>query len=563
MKSATEVLIVGAGPTGLMLALELARQKINFRIIDKKSETSQHIKATAISSVALEGFDDFDYATPFIKTGNATHALVVYAENKLITHAPWVGIESKYPCYFLIGQNYVEKFQEQLLKQLGAHVEWGVELKNYVDKENFIEASVQGQQTELIHCNYLIGCDGSHSVVRQKGNFVSKGKEYPSHYMVADIVVHGDFNPGHWYFFLAKTGFASISGLPDNRWGVLVSLPKTEVYEKGRQPTLEELQQYFDELSPIPGQLSDPRWISHFHTYRKSVNTRQKGRVILCGDAAHQVSPLTSLGMNSGLLDARNLGWKLALECQGVAAKGLLESYSKEQEQTIKPAKLLSDMNEQSFSMTGIISREYRDHLTELMMQLEPAQKYFGGLLSQTKIRMTKSPIVDEFIGLPIHWSSTQHLSENSSCLLAWAEFGKGPRAGERAPNMYAATTSQQGTTQWLFEKRLAGKHGLFIFLTSNNPSEDLKKTVHELLENIKMQYGSWINSYLVVDKESTIENTGLAEIIVDKDNKIHERYGAAGECLYLIRPDQFVGFRSIPLRWDKLQSYLQTIFKR
>ncbi|WP_161634056.1 FAD-dependent monooxygenase [Legionella lansingensis] len=152
--------------------------------------------------------------------------------------------------------------------------------------------------------------------MRQNNTFISKGKKYPSHYIIADVLVEGNFNPEHWYFFLAKHGFASISGLPDKRWGVLVSLPKKEaLYERGKQPTLDELQSYFDNLSAIPGKLSDLRWISHFHTYLKSVDNRKQGRVILCGDAAHQVSPLTSLGMNSGLLYAGNLGWKLALVC--------------------------------------------------------------------------------------------------------------------------------------------------------------------------------------------------------------------------------------------------------
>ncbi|MGQ3889286.1 FAD-dependent monooxygenase [Legionella sp. CNM-1927-20] len=562
MASVTDVLIVGAGPTGLMLALELARQKINFRIIDKKSQTSQIIKATALSSIALEGFDDFGYASPFTHVGNATQALVIYAEGKMIAHAPWTGIESKYPNYFLIGQNYIERFQEQLLNQLGSQVEWQVELKNFIDAGEYVQANLRGKQEEVINCRYLIGCDGAHSLVQKQARFtVNKSKKYPSHYIVADVIVQGDFNPKHWYIFLANEGFASLGCLPDNRWGVLISLPKAGNYEEGQQPTLNELQNYFDALSPIPGKLSDPRWISHFHTYLKLVNNRRKGRIILCGDAAHQVSPLTSLGMNSGLLDARNLGWKLALQCQGVAADGLLNSYEEEQKQTIKSARLLSDLNEKSFAMTGPLSREYRDHVTGLMMQMGPVRRYFGSLLSQSNVRITKSSIIDEYIRTPIHWPFTRHRGQDKSCLREWVKFAKGLHVGERAPDVYAAVLNKGGPVQWLFADRLAGRHGLFIFLSKSTLPADITEEIDTILENIH-QYNLWINLYLVIDKECEFKVQWDTRVIFDEENKIHKRYGAISECLYLIRPDRIIGFRSMPPRWDKLELYLKKIFK-
>ncbi|WP_131782142.1 FAD-dependent monooxygenase [Legionella gresilensis] len=562
MVSDTDVLIVGAGPTGLMLALELARQKINFRIIDKKAQTSQIIKATALSSIALEGFDDFGYASPFIHVGNATQALVIYAEGQRVVHAPWLGIESKYPNYFLIGQNYIEKFQEELLNQLGSQVEWQVELKDFMDVGEYVQANLEGKQKEVINCRYLIGCDGAHSLVQDRAKFtINKGKKYPSHYIVADVSVQGDLNPKHWYLFFANKGFASLGCLPDNRWGVLISLPKSDVYEQGQQPTLSELQNYFDVLSPISTKFSEPRWISHFHTYLKLINNRRKGRIILCGDAAHQVSPLTSLGMNSGLLDARNLGWKLALQCQGVAADRLLDSYSEEQRQTIISAKLLSNLNEKSFGMTGFISREYRDHVTKLMMQIEPVKRYFGGLLSQSNIHITRSSIIDTYVNSPIRWLRTRYQVKNSACLQNSVNF-KGLKSGERAPDVYAATLNKGGTTQWLFENRLAGKHSLFIFLSNNDLKDEMLQAIDTIIHNIHQHYNVWINLYLIISKNYELSVQWKTGIIFDEEDRIHKRYGAISECLYLIRPDRFVGFRSMPPCWNRLEVYLKRIFK-
>ena len=108
-----DVVIVGAGPTGLMLAIQLARANVDILIIDSKSATSDIIKATGISSATLESFDDLDAGAPFHKKGVFTHALNIYIEGKQKMHLPWLGIESRYPSYCLLGQNYVESFQEK------------------------------------------------------------------------------------------------------------------------------------------------------------------------------------------------------------------------------------------------------------------------------------------------------------------------------------------------------------------------------------------------------------------------------------------------------------------
>ncbi|KTD63156.1 FAD-dependent oxidoreductase [Legionella spiritensis] len=554
-----DVLIVGAGPTGLMMALELARSGLSFIIIDKKKTTSEIMKATAISPVALEGFADLNYIKPFEKHGVFTNALSIYLEGKQAMRVPWRGIESRFPQICLLGQNYVERFQQERLSQFGHQVCWNTTLVDLdTSQDNPVALVIHNQNQYTITCRYVIGCDGSRSKVRELVSIPSKGKKYPSHYIIADVKVDGDFRHKDWYFFFAKKGFCSVGSLPGERSGILLSLSKKRTFQQGEQPVLSEVQTLFDELCDIPGKLSDPYWISHFHTYNISVKQRKKGRILLCGDAAHQVSPLTSLGMNSGLLDARNLAWKLVLVCRDIAAPALLDSYEIEQNQTLKEVKWLSDANEHSFSMIGLVSREIRDHLTQLMMGFEPVKKLFGGLMSQTAARFRKSPIIDEYAGLPWHISKAEHWDEHGGCLKAWSAFGHGPQAGERAPDVFGVTRDARSPDRWLYDGLLEGRHALLIFLGCEHCHHKNINQINNLLGEINSLYSDWIQTAVVLSSKKLpphLHTDGL--ILYDVHQAAHQRYGAEGNCLYCIRPDRFVGYRSIPPRLDKLQNYL------
>lgn len=561
-----DVFIVGAGPTGLMLAIELARANVSFVIIDAKKSVSEIIKATAISSNALETFDDLGFAEPFVQKGIFTHALNIYIEGQAKLHLPWTGIESKYSSYCLLGQNYVEKFQEELLGKFSKKVQWETHLVDFKQNESVITGNIEyNGRNRPFNCRYLIGCDGSKSTVRELAQIPLKGKSYPNHYVIADVHLSGNFSRKDWYFFMARKGFCSIGPLPDNRWGVLMTLPAGKADTVHKTPDLQTLQTLFDIRCDISGKLSQPKWISHFHTYLKYVKNRQKGRVFLCGDAAHQISPLTSLGMNSGILDARNLAWKLALVCQGHASPDLLDSYNKEQQQTLKIAQLLSNTNERSFNMIGAFSREIRDHLTELFLNFPPVMRMFGGILSQTNISFKKSSIIDEFIGLPLHLPiSKHHLSSQTSCMKAWADFGKGLIPGSYAPDVDGVTRTGDVKSKWLFDKLPGGKHALLLFTGKTIPTIERLTNLRSIANFVKVQYSDWIRIYFIVaGKEipETIDWDG--HILLDKQRMVHERYGATADCLYLIRPDRFIGYRSLPPRQDKLEKYLTKIFKK
>ena len=218
---------------------------------------------------------------------------------------------------------------------------------------------------------------------------------------------------------------------------------------------------------------------------------------------------------------------------------------------------MLSDANERSFNMIGTFTSEIRNHLTSLILNFEPAVKFFGGVLSQTSLSIKKSPIVDEFLGLPIHLDQSKHINWHDQCFTSWIEFGRGPSAGDRAPDI-EGLEDQSSKRRWLFDNLLNGKHGLLIFLGCDDYHQIVFENVNQLLKSLNQGYDGWINPVVISQSNEVPEQIdSKVRVIYDKRRLAHKRYGAQGPCLYLIRPDRFIGFRSMPPSWNKLSEYL------
>ncbi|MEK6249375.1 MAG: FAD-dependent monooxygenase [Planctomycetales bacterium] len=560
-----DVLIIGAGPTGLMLACELARAGVSFRIIDRKEGTSKFIKATALSGFSLEIFADFDYVDRFIETGVQIDCISFYTEGKLKVDAPWFGAFDRFPFYFIIGQKYVEKFQEELLTSLGGQIEWNTELvglDGLAMSDETVQATVtSGQQEKTINAKYVIGCDGSRSMVREWAAIEMQKKKYPDHYIIADVDLEADLQKHQWYFFALKHGFLSVAPLPEGRWGILYSLPRGQEYARGETPTLSDVQEAL-ELAPLPMKSRNPEWISHFHTVLGKVDRRRSGRAILCGDAAHQVSPLTALGMNSGILDARNLGWKLAAVIRG-ADDILFDSYEIEQEQTIQKIRQLSNISERGYNPTGWITRESRDHLMPMLLALGPVQRSYGATLAQADATFSNSPITKQHVGKPVHGRQATHLSDEGWCIKAWAHFGRGPHPGHLAPNLQGIVTEKDRQPAWLYDSILHGKHSMILFLGQCPLSDRCASNLAEIVSSTLSTYSDYVSALCLSVDEQIPENLATCKGLVtahDPDSILHNSYGAYGDCIYIVRPDGFVGFRCLPPVADRIAEYWQNV---
>lgn len=332
--SQTDVLVVGAGPTGLTLACDLARRGAAVRVIDRAPEFPAGSRGKGLSPRSLEVLDDLGVIDRILASG-VTHMLFrKYQGAQVIAEidpeaglAPTPGIP--YPTGLMIPQWRVEQILRERLAGLGVSVELGAELRGFGQHGDGVTATV-GQSR--IEARYLVGCDGGRSTVRKTLGLNLRGHTPDVQLMaVGDVEVDG-LGRDAWHQWFAGDGAIMLCPLPGtNAFQVQASHELDRDGGSPLEPTLERFQQTFDRIAGIPGvRLHNLTWRSSYRVNVRMVDQLRAGRVFLAGDAAH-VHPIAGgLGMNTGIQDAYNLGWKLGLVLAGSATSGLLDTYEEE-----------------------------------------------------------------------------------------------------------------------------------------------------------------------------------------------------------------------------------------
>jgi 2-polyprenyl-6-methoxyphenol hydroxylase-like FAD-dependent oxidoreductase len=341
-----DVLVVGAGPVGLTMACELARHGVSCRIVDRLSRPSPYCRAIGVTPRTLEVWEDMGIAREMIDAGlwltgmrSVVHGFPAHQERIEFPELPYAPLG--------IPQYETERVLARHLGRLGISIERGVTLAALAQSADGVAVRLlnAGGDTEHAAFRYVIGCDGAHSTVRHALGIAFEGDAFPMMFMLGDVHVAWDLPRGIALRALrlkendAPDMFIAIPLPEPGRYRVSTLAPSDGAGEGGsdhgiqaesRGPTLPELQAIADDLLPEAPRLSDLRWSSLFRISMRLAERYRQGRVFIAGDAAHIHPPTGGQGMNTGIQDAYNLAWKLALVQCGAAPEALLDSYEAE-----------------------------------------------------------------------------------------------------------------------------------------------------------------------------------------------------------------------------------------
>ena len=327
-----QVLVVGAGPTGLVLAADLLARGVSTRIIDKGDGVNLETRAIAVHARALEVLDLMGLAERFVEHGQIVRWWRFYADGKPRLSLDLSGNGSRFGFMLDIPQHQTECLLRARVAELGGVIEQGTELTGLADEAAGVTARVRDArgQTRVITAGYVVGCDGAHSRVRHELDLPFHGHPYPQDWLLADVRLDWARSEDEVHAFFRSDGVPLICfPMREHRWRLVVPFAGDRA---PGAPDVDEVQRLVDQRAPERIVVSDPTWLASFNCHRRSTGTYRRGHVLLAGDAVHIHTPAGGQGMNTGITDAHNLGWKLALVAVGRAPGQLLDTYGRERE---------------------------------------------------------------------------------------------------------------------------------------------------------------------------------------------------------------------------------------
>ncbi|TWU07269.1 Pentachlorophenol 4-monooxygenase [Symmachiella macrocystis] len=527
------VLVVGGRTTGLMMAAELARHDVAVRIIDKSPGIDPHCRATVLHSRSLEILHSLGIVDDIVACAQPLHGVSLYVNGEPRGRSEEMPVDSPFPLSLGLPQSTTESILEKHLNDLGVFVERNTQLTSLEQSADKVRARLlhYDGRAEVVETPWVIGCDGAHSTVRHQTEETFPGDADPYPYLLADVVMDGPLEPGDVYIFLHDDGELFLFILNEGRRMVVANVAKeTDI---SRDPTCEQVQELVTQRSQHDFHLSDPRWLTHFHiNYRLAPHYRH-GRTFLAGDAAHVHSLLGGLGMNTGIQDAHNLAWKLALVMRGVAPATWLDTYETERRQVAEDVIATTKLATQNAELFAELSSTDREKLVPHMFVPEGE-----------KMRVRNH---EEQIDLDYRSSSI--------CFEPEEGFANGPHPGARALD---SPIHLDGQLCQFYDLLRSSKHGLFLFAPASSQGT-VSTELTTAAEAAARDHGDWIAVHLVDDwnGESTVPSNVTP--IEDPQQTLRQRYGIGESTgLYLIRPDGYVAYRSRQL--DSLDEYLARI---
>ena len=396
----SEVLIVGAGPTGLVLALWLTKQGVEVRIVDKTSEPGTTSRALAVQARTLELYRQLDLADEVVRRGHKTPSVNLWVKGKNAAHLHFENVGSgltPYPFLHIFPQDEHERLLIERLEALGVFVERDTELLGFEDKGEFVVARLRRRDgtEEGCEASYIAGCDGARSSVRQTIGVGFPGGTYRHLFYVADVEAEGPTIDGDLHVDLDESDFLAVFPLAGEGRARLIGTVRDERAQHADTLKFEDVSDRA--IQNLGVQVRRLNWFSRYHVHHRVAQQFRKGRAFLLGDAAHIHSPAGGQGMNTGIGDAINLAWKLAAALRGTAPDRLLDSFEAER---IVFARRLVATTDRAFSfataegtIADVLRTRFAPRLIRAVASFGAARRFGFRTVSQIMLNYRDGPL--------------------------------------------------------------------------------------------------------------------------------------------------------------------------
>ncbi|ERG66615.1 hypothetical protein M467_04905 [Exiguobacterium chiriqhucha RW-2] len=321
-----DVLIVGAGPTGLTLALTLARYGISFEIIDRKTTPSNNSRAIGIQPRTIEVFSRLDVAKEVLDRARTIEKGNLYFSGQWTAKLEFSRLVTPYPFVTLLRQNETEAILEAALNEHGHYVQRGEALVSLTHYPSRVLAHLESDSNRTIEAKYVVAADGANSTIRRMLALPFSGKSFKESWVLADMKAKWNISREEVHIFFSDRGVLEVFPLTDDTIRITGNLASDESFNEA------ELRELIEQRSHMDVEIDEVEWFSLFRVHNRMVDSFIHNRVILMGDAAHINSPVGGQGMNTGIADSFNLGWKLWLHLKAGAPFRVVDSYRDERE---------------------------------------------------------------------------------------------------------------------------------------------------------------------------------------------------------------------------------------
>ena len=396
----TDVLVIGAGPTGLVLALWLTRLGVKVRIIDKTADPGTTSRALAVQARTLELYRQLDLTEAVIARGHRVPAVNLWVKGEAAARLPFESVGSgltPYPFLHIFPQDQHERLLIERLLDLGIAVERQTELVSFINGENGVMARLRGPGGQEFDCeaHYIAGCDGARSTVREAIGTGFPGGTYRQIFYVADVEAAGPAVNGELHVDLDEADFLGVFPLAGAGRARLIGTVRDERADRADMLTFKDISDRA--INHLKVRINKVNWFSTYHVHHRVTHHFRKGRAFLLGDAAHIHSPAGGQGMNTGIGDAINLAWKLAAVIAGRAPDKLLDSYEAER---IGFARRLVATTDRVFSFAtsdGRLADFLRTRVAPLLIPraiaFQPVREFMFRTVSQIMLNYRNGPL--------------------------------------------------------------------------------------------------------------------------------------------------------------------------